>query len=202
MKTEILKIGITGGIGSGKTMITRIFSLLGVPVYNADERAKYILHHDEEVCRQVREHFGEQSYIGGKLNTSFLSAEVFNNEAKLQMLNSFVHPRVGIDFEQWLHEQSSAYILKEAALLYEAGSYKNLDKIIAVFSPEELRIKRVLARDPQRTESAVRAIIQKQMPDEEKVKMADHVIYNDNKQLLIPQVISLHEQFINESSGK
>jgi dephospho-CoA kinase len=202
MKTEILKIGITGGIGSGKTIITQIFSLLGVPVYNADERAKYILHHDEEVCRQVRKHFGEQSYLDGKLNTSFLSAEVFNNDAKLQTLNSFVHPRVALDFQQWLSEQSSAYVLKEAALLYEAGSYKDLDKIIAVSSPVELRVKRVLVRDPQRTESAVRAIMQKQMSDEEKIKMADHVIYNNNQQLLIPQVIRLHEQFISEAKRR
>jgi dephospho-CoA kinase len=199
MKTEILKIGITGGIGSGKTIITQIFSLLGVPVYNADDRAKYILHHDDEVRRQVHKYFGEQSYLDGKLNTSFLSAEVFHNETKLQALNSFVHPRVGMDFQQWLTEQSSAYILKEAALLYEAGSYKDLDKIITVFSPVELRLKRVLARDPQRTESAVRAIMQKQMSDEEKIKMADHVICNDDHQLLIPQVIRLHEQFMSKA---
>ena len=195
MKTNILKIGITGGIGAGKTMVSQIFSLLGVPVYNADERAKYILHHDPEVKREVSLHFGDQTYKDGKLDTAFLSKEVFNNDEKLAKLNSFVHPKVKHDFEEWLAAQHSAYILKEAALLYEAGSYKDLDKIIVIFSPVELRIKRVLARNPNSTESSVKSIIQKQMSDEEKVLKADYVIYNDDTQLLIPQVMKLHKLF-------
>jgi dephospho-CoA kinase len=175
--------------------VTQIFSLLGVPVYYADERAKHILHHDEEVGRLIRKNFGERSYKDGKPDTAFLAKEVFSDEAKLKTLNSFVHPKVGMDFEKWLSEQSSLYILKEAALLYESGSYKDLDRIITVLSPLELRIKRVLLRDPQRTESAVKDIIQKQMSDEEKAKKADFIIYNDDQHLLIPQVLSLHEQF-------
>jgi dephospho-CoA kinase len=198
MKTDVFKIGITGGIGAGKTIITEIFALLGVPVYNADERAKYILHHNEEVSRQIRKNFGDQAYVNGKLDSASLSKEVFADEEKLALLNSIVHPQVGRDFEQWLSTQKVPYILKEAALLYEAGSYKDLDKIITVFSPLETRIKRVLARDPQRTEASVRTIIQKQMPDEEKIKMADHIIYNDDRQMLIPQVLRLHDAFIKE----
>jgi dephospho-CoA kinase len=202
MKTDVLKIGITGGIGAGKTIATEIFALLGVPVYNADERAKYILHHNEELSRQVRQHFGEQSYVDGKLNTVYLSKNVFSDATKLALLNSLVHPQVAKDFAQWMSLQTAPYILKEAALLYEAGSYKDLDKIITVFSPVETRIKRVLARDPQRTEASVRDIIQKQMADEEKVKMADYVIYNDDRQMLIPQVLSLHDQFIKERNNR
>jgi dephospho-CoA kinase len=199
MKNDVLKIGITGGIGAGKTTVTQIFSLLGVPVYYADERAKYILHHDEKVKQLVVKHFGDLSYKDAKLNTVFLTKEVFSDDEKLAKLNSFVHPRVKLDFEEWMKEQHSAYILKEAALLYEAGSYKDLDKVIAVFSPVELRIKRVLVRDPQKTEASVKSIMQKQMSDEEKIGKANYVIYNDDTRLLIPQVIKLHELF---SAGK
>jgi dephospho-CoA kinase len=199
MKTNILKIGITGGIGAGKTIVSQIFSILGAPVYNADERAKFILHHDAEVRHQVIRNFGDQSYKDEKLDTVFITREVFNHDDKLAKLNSFVHPKVKIDFEKWIREQHSAYILKEAALLYEAGSYKDLDKIITVFSPIELRIERVLTRDPKRTEASIRSIIQKQMSDDEKVLKADYVIYNDDTQLLIPQVIRLHKLFIAET---
>jgi dephospho-CoA kinase len=195
MKNNVLKVGITGGIGAGKTIVSRIFSLLGVPLYNADERAKYILHHDQEVKQQLILQFGDQAYRDGKVNTAFLAREVFNDDDKLAKLNGFVHPRVKLDFEEWMKKQHAPYILKEAALLYEAGSYKDLDKIITVFSPVELRIKRILARDPSRTEDSIRSIMQKQMPDEEKVRKADYVIYNDDTQLLIPQVIKLHQLF-------
>jgi dephospho-CoA kinase len=195
MKTNILKIGITGGIGAGKTTVSKIFSLLGIPVYYADERAKYILQHNEEVKQLVTGHFGEKAYKNGKLNNSFLSKEVFNNDDKLAKLNSFVHPQVKQDFEEWVKMRNSPYILKEAALLYEAGSNKDLDKIIVVFSPIDKRIKRILTRDPDRTEASIKSIMQKQMPDDEKVKIADYVIYNDDTQLLIPQVIKLHQIF-------
>ena len=199
MKNNVLRIGITGGIGAGKTIVSQIFSLLGTPVYNADERAKYILHHDQEVRQQIVGHFGDQSYKDGRLDTIFLAGEVFNNDDKLAKLNSFVHPKVKLDFEEWLKEQHTPYILKEAALLFEAGSYKDLDKIITVSSPVELRIQRVLTRNPGSTEDSVRSIIQKQMPDDEKMIRADYVIYNDDTKLLIPQVIKLHKLFISAS---
>ncbi|MFL5729571.1 MAG: dephospho-CoA kinase [Cytophagaceae bacterium] len=200
MKNKVLKVGITGGIGAGKTTVTNIFSLLGVPVYYADDRAKYILHHDETVSRQVREKIGQEAFKDGKLDTQYISKEVFKDAAKLALLNSIVHPRVGQDFEQWVNLQTGPYILKEAALLYEAGSYKDLDKMITVFAPVELRIKRVLQRDPQRTEEVLRGIIEKQMPDAEKVSRADYVIRNDDTELLIPQVLALHQVFMAGST--
>jgi dephospho-CoA kinase len=199
MSGKTLRIGITGGIGSGKTLVSKIFSLLNIPVYNADERARFILNNDKEVIEKVKEAFGPEAFQNNKLNAVFLSQEVFNNEEKLKRLNSFVHPKVGVDFNSWAEGFSKcSYILKEAALLYEAGSYKDLDKIIVISSPEELRIKRVLQRDPQRTEASVKAIIAKQWEEEEKIKRADYVIINDDKNMVIPQVLKLHQEFSNK----
>jgi dephospho-CoA kinase len=199
MSGKPLKIGITGGIGSGKTLVSKIFSLLDIPVYNADARARFIMNTDEEVIEKVKDTFGEEAFQNDMLNSAFVSRQVFNDEEKLRRLNSFVHPKVAIDFKSWVAEFSkSPYILKEAALLYEAGSYKDLDKIIVISSPTELRIKRVLHRDPQRTEAAVKAIIAKQWADEEKVKRADYVIVNDDKNMVIPQVLKLHQEFSNK----
>jgi dephospho-CoA kinase len=196
MSGRPLRIGITGGIGSGKTMVSKIFSLLEVPVYNADERAKFILNNDKEVIAKVKDAFGEEAFQNNTLNSAFLAKVVFNNEEKLNKLNSFVHPKVAIDFNSWCtHFSKCSYLLKEAALLYEAGSYKDLDKIIVVSSPVELRIKRVLQRDPQRTEASVKAIMVKQWTEEEKAKRGDHIILNDDKNMVIPQVIKLHHIF-------
>jgi dephospho-CoA kinase len=196
MSDRPLRIGITGGIGSGKTMVSKIFSLLEVPVYNADERAKFILNNDKEVIAKVKDAFGEEAFQNNTLNSAFLAKVVFNNEEKLNKLNSFVHPKVAIDFNSWCtHFSKCSYLLKEAALLYEAGSYKDLDKIIVVSSPVELRIKRVLQRDPQRTEASVKAIMVKQWTEEEKAKRGDHIILNDDKNMVIPQVIKLHHIF-------
>jgi dephospho-CoA kinase len=198
MSGKPLRIGITGGIGSGKTLVSKIFSLLNVPVYNADERAKLILHNDKMVVTKVKEAFGEEAYQNGILNSAYISQKVFNDPRKLEILNSIVHPQVGTDFKKWCDEFSERpYVLKEAALLYEAGSYKDLDKIIVVNAPENLRIKRVVKRDPQRTEESVKSIIAKQWPDDEKVRRADYVIMNDDKNMIIPQVIALHEKFIS-----
>jgi dephospho-CoA kinase len=147
---------------------------------------------------KVREAFGAEAYQNGKLNSAYISQQVFNDPRKLEILNGIVHPQVGVDFKNWCNEFSQCpYLLKEAALLYEAGSYKDLDKIIVVNAPEDLRIKRVVKRDPQRTEESVKSIIAKQWPDDEKVRRADYVIMNDDMNMIIPQVIALHEKIIN-----
>ena len=194
-----LKVGITGGIGSGKSTVCRIFALLGIPVYDADSQAKRLMTEDKILVAQIKMQFGEQSYAkNGELNRDFLSREVFNNSLKLETLNSLVHPRVGLDSERWMKENSNApYVIKEAALLFEAGSYKTLDKIIVVASPEELRVNRVINRDKSRTQADVLKIIRNQMPEEDKISRADFIIYNDERELLIPQVLKLHERFIN-----
>lgn len=194
----MLKIGITGGIGSGKTTTSRIFSALGAPVYDADTRARWLMEHDYSLINNIKASFGEPSYLQeGKLNSRYISSIVFNNKERLQELNSMVHPAVGRDFKRWAETSSFPYVLKEAALLFESGSYKLLDKIIVVACPEELRIKRTLARDPHRTREEVMAIIQRQLPEEEKVAKADFVIHNDEKSLVIPQILRLHSMFCN-----
>lgn len=192
-----IQIGITGGIGSGKSLICRIFHVLGVPVYDADSRAKKLMTTDGILIDQIKKEFGTLSYDEkGQLNKERLGKTVFNQPDKLARLNALVHPRVAWDYNQWISEQSSVnYCLKEAALLFEAGSYQLLDKIIVVVAPDELRIKRVLQRDPHRNKTDVERIIKNQMPQEEKMKRADYVIKNDETELVVPQVVKLHEWF-------
>jgi dephospho-CoA kinase len=192
-----IQIGITGGIGSGKSLVCRIFHALGVPVYDADSRAKIVMTTDGILIDQIKKEFGTLSYNEeGELNRELLSRTVFNQPDRLAKLNSLVHPRVAWDYNQWLGEQSSArYCIKEAALLFESGSAQLLDKIIVVEAPDEIRIRRVLQRDTHRTREDVVRIIKNQMPQSEKIKMADYVIKNDESELIIPQVLKLHEWF-------
>lgn len=192
-----LQIGVTGGIGSGKSLVCKIFQILGAPVYDADNRAKYLMTTDGILISQIRKEFGDLSFDKeGNLNRAFLSATVFSDPVKLERLNSLVHPRVGVDYEAWVNGFThQPYVIKEAALLFEAGSYQSLDKIVAVYAPVGLRIERVLNRDAHRSRQQVEDIIQRQWPDEEKMKRADFVIYNDESRLIIPQVLELHQRF-------
>jgi dephospho-CoA kinase len=190
-------VGITGGIGSGKSTVARIFSILGIPIYYADERAKWLMANDPELKKQILNNFGSESYSEeGVLNRAFLASKVFSDEEKVKIINALVHPAVVADFEKWAHDQNSPYVLKEAALLFETGSYKDLDKVINVSSPIKIRISRVLMRDPHRNEKQVNDIIDKQLPDEEKNKLADFVIKNTDNKMLIPQVLEIHKQLL------
>jgi dephospho-CoA kinase len=193
-----LQIGITGGIGSGKSLLCKIFYSLGVPIYDADSHAKKLMTTDGILVDQIKKEFGTLSYHeNGDLNKRFLSEVVFNDEVNLKKLNALVHPRVAIDYSRWLTGyQKCTYIVKEAALLFESGSFKALDKIIVVTAPEQLRVIRVLKRDPQRTETEVRKIIGNQMAEEEKLKRADYVVQNNDVELVLPQVLKLHERFL------
>ncbi len=192
-----LRIGITGGIGSGKTVVTRIFAALGVPVYDADSRAKWIMSHDPALKENLLRAFGPQTYTsGGGLNRTYLASSVFHDPGKVTLLNRLVHPRVGADFIRWTEAHSHfPYLLKEAALLFESGSYRELDKVSAVYAPLALRTRRVLRRDPHRTEADVAAIMARQMNEEEKQSRADYVVHNDGQQLLITQVLELDHVF-------
>jgi dephospho-CoA kinase len=190
------QIGITGGIGSGKSMVCRIFSALGIPVYDADSRAKSVMTTDGILISQIKKEFGVLSYhADGTLNREHL-AQAFKSPEKLKILNNLVHPRVGKDYIEWVSQQNTNYIIKEAALLFEAKSNLGLTKTIMVFARKDLRIKRVLQRDKHRTLQHVEDIISNQMQDEEKIKLADFVIANDETQLVIPQVLMLHNQFL------
>jgi dephospho-CoA kinase len=193
-----LQIGITGGIGSGKSTVCRIFSALGIPVYDADSRAKSLMTTDGILVSQIKKEFGSLSFRSdGNVDREYLARTVFQDKEKLEKLNKLIHPRVALDYERWVSEQTNEYVLKEAALLFEAKSYQVLDKIILVHAPSEIRIKRVIKRDPQRTQQQVEDIMQNQMVDEEKLKLADFNIVNDESELVIPQVLKLHETFIS-----
>ena len=192
-----LKIGITGGIGAGKSTICKVFAALGIPVYDADSRAKALLVEDTALVSQVRSQFGEEAYFSeGGLNRVWLAARVFNDPQQLALLNSLVHPRVALDFERWYAAQDRPYVLKEAALLFESGSYKNLDAVITVTAPQALRLRRTLLRDEHRSLSQVEEIMQRQLPEEERISRAQYKIMNDDHSMVLPQVLRLHRQFL------
>ena len=192
------QVGITGGIGSGKSLVCKIFQCLGVPVYDADSHAKALMTTDGILIANIQKEFGHLSYnTDGSVNRNYLGETVFNDSEKLKKLNSLVHPRVKEDYLRWVRQNSDhPYVLKEAALLFETGSNRELNKIIVVHAPEELRIKRVLSRDVHRTEELVKEIIKNQMNEDEKLNRADFILRNDENQLLIPQVLELHQKFI------
>lgn len=193
----MLKVGITGGIGVGKTIVSRMFQVLGVPIYDADTRAKWVMHHNTTLRQELQDAFGPATYTdAGALDRAYLAGMVFNHPERLELLNSLVHPHVGNDFKEWVAEHADKpYILKEAALMFESESWRQVDEVIAVYAPLELRIKRLLKRDTHRTEADIKAIIARQLSEEEKMRRAQHIIYNDDQQLIIPQVLALHEQF-------
>ena len=198
MKKSPLKIGITGGIGSGKSLVCHMFAVLGVPIYDADSRAKYLMVHDPALVERIQGAFGAAAYQeDGSLDRQYLAQQVFHDQEKLSLLNSFVHPSVGKDYLLWHERQTTAaYTIKEAALMIESGSYQGLDRLITVSAPEAVRVARVLARDPQRDSAQVAAIITKQLSDAQRAEKADHVLINDGSQLLTTQVLHLHEAFL------
>ncbi len=195
----MLKVGITGGIGSGKTTICRIFETLGIPVFYADTVAKEIMVNDTILIQGVKDSFGEESYLpGGILNNKHIAGIVFNNEQELAKLNAMVHPAVFRAFDNWATQlpKDTPYILKEAALLFESGSYKMCNKNILVTAPLELKLERVMKRDGV-TADQVKARMDKQFTDEKKIKMADYLINNNETDSLINQVMELHQLFLN-----
>jgi dephospho-CoA kinase len=191
----MLKIGLTGGIGSGKTTVAKIFEVLGIPVYYADDAAKRLMNEDENLKQQIIQHFGEESYEAGKLNRSYLAQKVFSDAEKTKIMNSIVHPITIADAEHWMQLQTSPYAIKEAALIFEAKAEKHLDLVIGVQTPLPLRIQRVMQRD-NISEEAVNARMQKQMNEEEKLSRCDFIIVNDEQELLIPKVIAIHEKLL------
>lgn len=193
----MFKAGITGGIGSGKTTVCRIFETLGIPVFYADPVARQIMTQDQVLIEGVKSSFGRESYFeNGLLNNKYLANIVFNDSAALEKLNSLVHPAVFRAFDRWLEQLpgTTPYVLKEAALLFESGSYKMCDENVLVIAPEQLKLNRVMMRDSI-SEEAVRSRMNKQFTDEQKIAMADRIIYNDEQRSLIEQVLELHQLF-------
>lgn len=192
----MIKVGITGGMGSGKSTIAKVFEVLGIPVYYADDAAKKLMNENASLKEKLIAVFGKEIYLEGVLNRTYLSGLVFNNPEKLIQLNNIVHPATIVDAENWMQQQHSSYAIKEAAILFESGANKYLDKVIGVYAPVQLRIKRVIQRDNS-TEEAVLARMNKQMDEEKKMKLCDYVITNDEKELVIPQVLKIHKLLIN-----
>ncbi len=199
MAPEPPRVGITGGIGSGKTFVSKIFEFLGIPVYYADARAKWLQENDSVLVQQIQQVFGPQAYdAAGRLNRTFLANEVFSSDTKRKTINDLVHPRVAEDYHRWVRQRGHfPYTLKEAALLFETNAHQQLTLIINVNAPEAIRVGRVLQRDPQRSPQLVKQIIAQQLDDPERSRRADHSIDNSGNALVLPQVLTIHHHLVN-----
>ena len=196
----MLRIGITGGIGSGKSTVAHIFNVLGIPVYDADAAAKRLVAQNEDLKQKIINAFGKEAYTDGILNRKYLSSKVFTDPEKIKLLNSLVHPATIQDADEWMREQDSPYVVKEAALIFESGSHKHLDHVIGVSSPEELRIQRTMLRS-NLSRGEVLSRMKQQMDEEKKMALCDFIIINDEEQMVIPQVLALHERLIIEEKN-
>lgn len=197
----MLKIGVTGGIGTGKTIVCKLFHLLGIPVLDADQVAKKLLNEDEKIILQVIELFGKKAYNNGIYQNEFIAAKVFSNPQLRKKLNKIVHPPTFAFIENWTKEQEKnnyPYSIKEAAIMIETGSYKDMDYIIGVQAPKDLRIQRIQKRNNWEIDE-IESRMQAQMPEEEKMQFYDFTILNDEKEALIPQVQKIHEVLLHLS---
>jgi dephospho-CoA kinase len=193
----MLRVGLTGGIGSGKTVVAKLFETLGVPVYYADDAAKRLMNTDPEIKAEVIRHFGEQSYgEDGSLDRKYIASIVFNDKEKLERLNAITHPVTIRDASEWMKMQTTPYVIKEAALLFESGAAEHLDYVIGVYAPQHIRVKRVMDRDGLSTADVMKRI-SRQIDEEMKMKLCDFVITNNDQQLVMPQVLELDGKLRN-----
>jgi dephospho-CoA kinase len=195
----MLKIGLTGGIGSGKSTVAKVFEVLGIPVYYADDAARRIMNEDEQLRQQIIQHFGLSAYKNNQLDRAYIGSQVFNNKEKLELMNSLVHPATIRDGEQWMAMQTTPYAIKEAAIIFESGTQGQLDYIIGVSAPAPLRLLRAMKRDGS-TREQVLARMGKQIQEAIKMRLCDFVIYNDEQQAVIPQVIKMHDTLLELSA--
>jgi dephospho-CoA kinase len=193
----MIKVGVTGGIGSGKTLVCEIFSHLGVPVFNADTEAKELYNTDKEVIEQIRQLFGHDIYHKGKLRKDILAKIIFNDSKALNKVNAIVHPKVREYFLDWAEKQISKYVIEEAAILFESNAYLDLDYIINVHARQESRIDRVMKRDNISKEQVI-SRIKNQLCDEKRMKLADFTIFNDDDHMLLPQVVDIHQKILSK----
>ena len=185
------RIGLTGNIGSGKTIIASCFEVLNIPVFNADNEAKLLMNKDVNLKQSLIAEFGKEVFLNNELNRKYLSKLAFNDDLVLKRLNALVHPVVQEAFEKWSIQQSGAYIIKEAAILFESNTYQSLDAIICISCPEEIRLIRILNRDDL-SEKEVRQRMSNQWAEEKKISLSDYVIKNDNTCLVMPQILGVH----------
>lgn len=198
----MLKVGITGGIGSGKSTVCNLLKNLGVPVFTSDTVGRFLLNNDSELKKQIKLRFDSDMYTAnGELDRERMAQLVFNNPEELKKLNSLVHPRVKAEFDSWCFKNANKpYVVKEAAILFETGLHKELDKIVTVFCPKSIRIERIIKRDNTSREAIEKRMLN-QYTDEERNDLADFIIMNDGKEDILPQVMELHEIFLNEKKN-
>lgn len=183
-------VGITGGIGSGKSVVAKILHEMGYPVYSSDERAKEIMHEDASIVEGLKQLFGEEAYVNRELNRAYIAAQIFNDESKRTAMNNLVHPAVRKDFKDWVERQNSPLVFQESALLFETGNYRSFDAVFLVSAPQEIRMKRVKERD-HLSDEQVLSRFKAQMPEEEKKKLTNYVVDNSGNEFLIPQILKL-----------
>ncbi len=193
-------IGLTGGIGSGKTTVASFFEELGIPVYNSDRRARYLMEHRKELRKGIVDLLGSRAYTGEQLNTRFVARKVFSDGDLLSQLNALVHPVVREDFKEWAGRQETPYVLQEAAVLFENGGYRNLDKVILVTAPRQERIRRVVARDGSSTADVTKRM-DHQWPDSRKRELADFTIENSELENTRKQVLAIHRELLKTSGS-
>ena len=189
-------VGLTGGIGSGKTTVANMFQALGISIYIADEEAKKLMASSKVIKRKLIALFGEKAYVNDALNKPYIADTIFKNRLLLEKMNTIIHPRVASHFKKWLLKQKSPYVIKEAAILFENEAYKECDLIITVTAPKELKIKRLLSRDSMTVEK-IEAIMNNQWNDEEKMKLSDYVIVNSELENTRQQAVKIHQQIID-----
>jgi dephospho-CoA kinase len=194
----MLKVGLTGGIGAGKSVVARLFQVIHIPAYDADSSSKRLMLTHTGLKQSIIENFGEESYKDGQLNRQYLAATAFSDKSKLELLNQLVHPVTLADAQQWFAAQDAPYAIKEAALFFESGTAEGLDYMIGVTAPLALRIKRVMQRD-QISESNVKERMKHQLEDSLKMKLCDFVVHNDEQEMIIPQVLNIHHLLIELS---
>lgn len=188
-------VGLTGGIGSGKTTIAKFFESFGIPVYIADDEAKALMNRSKIIRRKLTKLFGDSAYENGKLNRPYLASKIFTDKLLLSKMNAIVHPKVASHFKSWLKKQSAPYIIKEAAIIFENKLENQYDYIITVVADQDLRIKRVMKRD-NASKTKIQSIMSNQLSDEEKIKKSDFVITNNDLELAKQQVIEIHHQIL------
>jgi len=191
-------VGLTGGIGSGKTTVAKMFMELGIPVFIADTEAKRLMSSSKVIRRKLIKLFGEDAYVNGILNKPFIASKIFSDKEMLQKMNAIIHPKVGKRFKKWILKQDAPYVISEVAILFENGSYKNYDTIIVVTATEEERLKRVLKRDDT-SEKKIKAIMKNQWSDEDKIKRSDYVIHNETLEDTAKQVRLLHKKLAKKA---
>ncbi|MBM3442800.1 MAG: dephospho-CoA kinase [Bacteroidetes bacterium] len=192
----MLKMGLTGGMGSGKTTAARIFEALGIPIYYADQAAKRLMEEEAGIRSAIQQAFGTEAYQDGHLNRSWLASQVFHDPERIRRLNALVHPATLADARHWMGQQTTPYAVKEAALLFESGSEQELDLVVGVQASQETRLRRVLQRDGVTREEALNRM-QRQMDEQEKMARCDRILVNEDDSRLTPQVLALHEELLH-----